>query len=201
MKLGWHEPEPARRGAAAVMISLLAAASATSASAVEHCVVCAGPDAVYRCQIDTVATGRREAGAQLVCITSLAKEGGHQTCSVRRAASELCQGPLKVVTLPEGGSDGEDAAPSVSAGGGPAAAATSAAAEQPTGPSKGAPQTVEALAAESARNSSATLKSAGETVADTAKAAGEQIGKAGSAVAGAAKKTWGCIASLFSDCK
>lgn len=194
-----HDRQSGRRVASTVVISALAAATATIAGAVEHCVVCAGPDAVYRCQIDAVATGRREAGAQLVCITTLAKEGGHQSCSVRRAASETCLGPLKVVSLPEVGADGEGAEPGASAGSGPAGA--SAAAQQPALEPKAAPQTVEALATETARNSGATIKSAGDTVAETAKAAGEQIGKAGSAISGAAKKTWGCIASLFSDCK
>lgn len=200
MNSRWHRG-PARRSAASVAISALAAVSPTSARAIEHCVVCAGPDAVYRCQVETVATGRREAGAQLLCITTLATEGGHQSCSVRRAASDLCQGPLKVVSLPEdGGADGAAAEPKVSTGSGPAVAPASAG-QPPVLEPKGAPQTVEALAAQTARDSGATVKSAGETVADTAKAAGEQIGKAGSAVAGAAKKTWGCIASLFSDCK
>ncbi|MEW5965177.1 MAG: hypothetical protein AB1749_16655 [Pseudomonadota bacterium] len=192
--------EGMRRGAWSALILTGTAMLVLPAQALEHCVVCAGPDAVYRCQIDAVASGRREAGAQLVCITTLAKEGGHQSCSVRRAASEVCPGPLRIVALPEGEANGDGAGPAAPVvGSGPAPAATGA--QQPAADQKGAPQTVEALAKDAAQGSGAAIKSVGETVSGTAKAAGQQIEKAGGAIAGAAKKTWGCIASLFSDCK
>lgn len=189
-----------RRGASIGLLAAGAGALPTGASALEHCVVCAGPDAVYRCQIDTLATGRREAAAQLVCITTLAQEGGHQSCSVRRAATEVCPGPIKIVALPEGGASSEGAEPATpSAGSGPGPAA--ALPPQPVDEQKPPPQTVEALAKDAATSTGAGIKSAGETVTDAAKAAGQQFEKAGGAISGAAKKTWGCISSLFSDCK
>lgn len=186
------------RGAAFAVLAAVALPS--GASAIEHCVVCAGPDAVYRCRIDTVATGRREAAAQLVCITTLAQDGGHQSCSVRRAASEVCPGPLRLVALPDGGAGGDVAEPA-SQGAGSGAAPATTMAPRPVEEQKGSAQTVEALAKDAAQGSGAAVKSAGEAVSDTTKAAGQQIEKLGGAISGAAKKTWGCIASLFSDCK
>jgi hypothetical protein len=78
---------------------------------------------------------------------------------------------------------------------------------KPAGP----PKTVEELAKQSLKSSKENLdaagsavgntaKSAGQTVSNAAKKTGEQIGKVGSAVGSAAKTTWKCLSSLFSDC-
>lgn len=45
-----------------------------------------------------------------------------------------------------------------------------------------------------------TAEEAGNAVVEITKQTGEQIGNAGKAVGNAAKKTWDCVTSLFSDC-
>jgi len=62
------------------------------------------------------------------------------------------------------------------------------------------PKTVEELAKRAAKDSQESLEKAGEFVSDTAQSTGETIKDAGNAVGGAAKKTWDCVVSLFSDC-
>jgi hypothetical protein len=71
---------------------------------------------------------------------------------------------------------------------------------QPGPPADGPPRTLEELARKSVEQSTDQLQSAGKTVKDTAKTAGQQIEKAGDAVGGAVKKTWTCLASLFTNC-
>ena len=187
---------------ALVLTALVAGLASSGAAARELCVVCEGPDAVYRCEVEDVAPGRQESGAQLLCITTLARDGGHASCSVRRVAAASCEGEPRTIALPAGppvmaapasGAD-ERSAPLT----GPASDLPPMAEEQAK---PGVPDTVEALAKETVESSGAGLKKAGEAVTGSAKAAGEQIGKAGDAVAGAAKKTWGCLTSLFTDCK
>ncbi len=67
--------------------------------AAEYCVSCTGPDASYRCE---VGGNGADARAWLMCITELAKEGGHDSCSVDRKAASPCPGIHKVLAAPEG---------------------------------------------------------------------------------------------------
>jgi hypothetical protein len=93
----------------------------------------------------------------------------------------------------------------------PAKPPADAAAVERDGATTKGPRTVEELASETYEASKEGLKKAGESVSGaaqkageavtgTAKSAGEKIGEAGSAVGGAAKKTWNCLTSLFQDC-
>jgi hypothetical protein len=59
---------------------------------------------------------------------------------------------------------------------------------------------MEELAGKTVQSSKEGIKKAGESISGSAQKAGEQIGSAGSAVGNAAKKTWNCLTSLFSDC-
>jgi type IV secretory pathway VirB10-like protein len=193
-------------------------------SASEYCVVCAGPDATYKCQVDgPPGSNNSDPRQQLLCISELAKLGGHDSCSINRKAAdpnsgETCAGELKVLSAPA-------SAPQINP---PAATTTDApassshpipAAEAPRpldpanpdtpaepGPDK-VPQTMEELAGQTMKNSKENLKKAGDAIGGTgdaiaggAKKAGETIGEAGSSVGTAAKKTWNCLASLFNDC-
>lgn len=191
--------------AAVIACAALIGVQAT-AHARELCVVCAGPDVTYRCQIEGATPGRAETGDQVLCITTLAKDGGHASCSVRRAETGPCDGLPWVIARPiEAEPEPEMPAPTVAgtaeppiaaAPAEPAPATTDAAPEKPA-----APKTVEDLAQETAKTSGEGLKKAGDAVAGTAKAAGKKIEQAGDAVAGAAKKTWSCVTSLFTNCK
>src|SRR5690349_4877573 len=91
------------------MATLGAAALAQSSAASEYCVVCAGPDATYRCQVGGVAPTGRETDPrlQLLCISEIAKSGAHDSCSIDRKATsagagEACPGELRVIAAPTG---------------------------------------------------------------------------------------------------
>ena len=81
----------------AVVLLLLAAGSAVApAVAEEFCVVCSEPPAVYRCQPEAAGPGP---SYQLLCLQTLARDGGHASCAVRRGvAPTACDGatPLLV---------------------------------------------------------------------------------------------------------
>lgn len=176
----------------ALLFGLVAALPAVAA---EYCVTCANPAAMYACVVEGAAPDAPpDAREQLLCISALAKSADHESCSVPRSAPKPCPGILKIVALPEAGLP---ALPSPAAGSAPpspgADDATPAA-----GPA--APRTVEELAEETVRSSKQGLEDAGNAVKGTAKKAGESVGEAGSAVGKAAKKTWDCMISLFSDC-
>lgn len=157
----------------------------TAAVAAEYCVTCTEPAGMYACVVaGTPADAPPDAREQLVCISEIAKSGGHGSCSVPRSAPKPCPGVTKIVQAPP-------ALPSDAAGAPGGTAATSPAAEAPVAepPATPPPKTVEELAKKTVQSSKENLEKAGESV-----------GKAGSAVGEAAKKTWHCITSLFSDC-
>ena len=172
------------------------------AMAAEYCVTCASPEANYRCEIG----GKGSAGdprAWLLCITELAKQGGHESCSVDRKATAPCPGVLKVLAAPEG-----DAPPLPAIQTGvPEARPPDPKTQPPVQPQAGSepapkkvPQTMQELAGDTIQSSKDGMKKAGEAVTGTAKKAGEQVGKAGDAIGNAAKKTWDCLTSLFQSC-
>lgn len=194
------------------------------ASATEYCVVCAGPEATYKCQVDGTPGGNNsDPRQQLLCISELAKLGGHDSCSINRKAAdpnggETCAGELKVLSAPASApplnpqSATTTDAPAPSSHPIPAAETQRpldpAQPEAPAEPSPDkVPQTMEELAGQTVKNSKENLKKAGDAIGGTgeaiaggAKKAGESIGEAGSSVGTAAKKTWNCLASLFNDC-
>ncbi len=62
---------------------------ATGATAQEYCVTCTGPDASYRCLIGgDVPMAARASRGQFLCITEIAKAGGHASCSAARGAGD-----------------------------------------------------------------------------------------------------------------
>lgn len=73
---------------------------ASQAVAQEYCVVCAQPQATYRCVIGDA----RLAGGQPLqafCLSTLAKEGAHQGCRIKPGTVFDCDGPIKrVATAP-----------------------------------------------------------------------------------------------------
>lgn len=187
---------------------LMIAGISTGAPAIaaEYCVTCSGPDATYRCQIGSAGgETRADPRSQFLCISELARLGGHQSCSVNRVQEGDCDGPVKTVAAPGDLPEGVPviAAPPQSAEvpkdvaeQPPAANSNETTLPKPDAP----PRTVEEMAKQSAKSSGEALGKAGEAVKDGAEAAGEGVGKAGSAVGNAAKKTWNCVTSLFSDC-
>ena len=53
------------------------------AEAQEYCIACTEPAAVYRCVIDGARPGGGQS-LQMLCITSMAKDGNHATCGIKR---------------------------------------------------------------------------------------------------------------------
>lgn len=72
----------------------------------EFCVSCAGPPAQYRCTFSGDASVTPKGGLQLYCITTLAREGGHESCAVDRQTAGPCAGTHKMLALPAGAAPG-----------------------------------------------------------------------------------------------
>ena len=158
------------------------------------CVVCNGPDVVYRCQPEGVNLRSGDPRLGLLCITELARAGNHASCSVRRQQqAATCDGPLRTVTI----SDSPPIAPQP-----PQQQAIEG--TEDGGKRKGPPETVAELAKRTASSSKEQLQNATDLVGDAAKKTGSVVGdaaqKTGSAVGNAAKKSWRCFSLLFKDC-
>lgn len=184
-------------------------AGMTGAGGQDLCVSCNGPAQTYRCQVDGpagVAVGATDPRAQVLCITEIARQGGHETCSVDRSKSNACDGPIKVVTPPD---EGLAAVPMTPVTGGAAADRGPAAGEArretaavppppalappkaAAVPAEGEPRTVEEMVDKSGVSPKTGLQKAGQTIAKTANSAGEAVSgtakAAGEVVTGTAK--------------
>jgi hypothetical protein len=186
---------------AIAMATLAAAALAQSAAATEYCVVCAGPAATYRCQVEGAPAGGRETDPrmQLLCISQLAKTGQHDNCSINRKpadpdAGETCAGELRIIAAPTSPPPG--ATPAGNADGAPgmpqphpplgveaehqpdtAHADPAHEASPDEAHAQKVPQTMEELAGQTVKNSKENLQKAGDA-----------IGGTGNAIAGGAKQ-------------
>jgi hypothetical protein len=184
-----------------------ALAFAHPAGALEYCVTCEGPPAMYRCVIAGTpdGPGKNDSGS-LMCISEMAARGGHEKCAVSRGAPFPCPGLTASIKQPAG----MPASPSAAARPSQEPARVEAPVSPvPVGPDDPAadtpapakiPRTVEELAKQTVRSSKAGIDKAGEAIGGTAKKAGEQIGSAGSAIGNAASDTWTCISTFFSNC-
>jgi len=174
-------------GAALAVLTFL---QVGQAEAQEYCVSCSGPDALYRCIIEG-AQPRGGQSLQMLCVTAMARDGRHATCSVKRGTVFECDGAVKRVpwaainlpaqtAAPPPQPRAPEAAPNVEPGTGapPAAAPASAVSPGPEPP----PQTVLELAKRTNEKTAEQMKKAGDTVKD------------------ATKKTWDCVASFFTRC-
>ena len=179
------------------------AATAPGTFALEYCVTCEGPPAMYRCVVDGTADGPgNDPSASLHCISQMATHGKHQQCAVSRGAPFPCPGLTAMVEPPKGmppPATSADAPHPANLAPHDVTAEPEHAEPRKQEPSK-IPRTVEELAGQTVKSSQEGLKQAGEAIGGTAKKAGEQIGTAGSAIGNAATTTWNCITSLFSSC-
>jgi hypothetical protein len=154
--------------------TLVVLAGAIAASAQEYCVACAGPDTLYRCVIDGARPGAAPS-LQVLCVTALAKDGQHATCTVRRGVGVIdCNGAVKRVAVPVDG-----AAPFV---------AVPVPEPKPAMP-QGEPKTVAEMLQRAKDQNDRSWEKANAQI----KANNE---KAGSFF----KKSWDCVASLFAKC-
>jgi hypothetical protein len=158
------------------------------------CVQCSGPEATYRCAVKDSEQVNRIRGSsraiEFVCITELAKAGGHQSCRAGNNFSGPCIGEQRLIDL---AASGDGVVVGGTRAGGPAAGSVTQPGDIPkaAGPkSVGPPQTLEELAR-------ITVSKSKKQIAE----ADEKVQEAGSAVGKALKKSWACLSSLFTDCK
>jgi hypothetical protein len=175
------------------VLGVLAGLAAGRAEAQEYCVACSEPNALYRCVIDG-AQPRGGQSLQMLCVTAMAKAGGHATCSVKRGTVFECDGAVKRVPWaalnappPPDAAQPQPWAVQVAPKPEPAASSvhvpTPAPAPAAPAPAPDAPpQTVLELAKRANEKTAAQMKKAGETVKD------------------ATKKTWDCMLSFFTRC-
>jgi hypothetical protein len=184
------------------------------------CVKCTGPDANYACVVNSsAAAGTIDTVMKLYCITALAKAGPHASCAIDRSTKAPCQGERKELPVPAAidqalgelqKPEATTSAPDTSTIGSPGTSpanpssapnATNGGAQPPTEAAKDTPpKTVQEIVEK-------TTKSAGDGLSETQKSAGEAaksastaLEKAGTAVSDAAKNSWKCLSSFFSNC-
>ena len=173
--------------AAAMLLSPLVA------EAQEYCVTCKGPDASYRCVIggDATPTARSSRG-QFLCITELAKAGGHSSCSAARGQATPCPGQTRTVmfTLGDPGASPLEQ-PTITGATPPGQLAP---VETMPAPALAPPAPAPVQTTAPAEEKKPTA------VEDLANKTGKAVTDTGEAVGGAMKKTWDCVASLFGKC-
>jgi hypothetical protein len=152
---------------------------------------------------DSTNTAARSSRGQFLCITELAKAGGHASCSATRGQSTPCPGETRTVmfSLADPG-----AAPLATASPPPLVPVPSS--TTPLAPGEDLPPV--ALPPPQAQPAQPTppvetgsAPPAGEkpnAVEDLAKKTGKAVSDTGKAVGNAVKKSWDCVASLFGDC-
>ena len=215
---------PALKKPLATAIASCTAAIAVTTGALvagELCVSCTGPDASYRCTFKGNGSPSLVPGLQLTCISQIAKQGGHQSCTIERNRQKPCDSTAKIFAMPEAFAapaegdakpvlpDAEPVVPQKKAepvivppadhAADPSAAPEPEPAAGPTG-EETPPRTVKEIVDKSAANTKDSAEKAGAAVDGAAKSAGSALEKAGTAVSNAAKKTWNCLTSLFGDC-
>lgn len=86
-----------RTGLATALLVVIAAGKAAPG---EVCVVCAEPDAHYRCGFEG-DTGRAvDPRLSLACLSELSQSGRHGRCMIDRGSTAPCNGPLKTLPRP-----------------------------------------------------------------------------------------------------
>ncbi len=171
-------------------------------AAQEFCVSCSGPEANYRCLIGGEATAAaRSSRGQFLCITELAKAGGHASCSATRGQATPCPGETRTVMFSLAG-PGDIAVGAETQDFGPTGAGSTGAhgaSEAPLPP----PATDHASEAVPPPPSDENGAPAGEkknVVETIASKTGKAFSDTGKAVGKAMKKSWDCVASFFGSC-
>jgi hypothetical protein len=167
------------RGLAGVVLAVATVVVAGRAEAQEYCVACTEPTAVYRCVIE----GARPGGSQplqVLCVTTMAKEGRHATCAIKRGTVFECDGPVKRVPW------ASIEAPQQAKGADQAEAKPEADPNEP-------PKTIVEMAKRANEQNAQQMKKANDDVK-------EKVTSTGQAIGDATKKSWDCMISLFKNC-
>lgn len=174
------------------------------AAAQEYCVACTGPDATYRCVIEqAVPTGMT---LKMLCVGTLAREGGHDTCAIRGGTVFDCNGAIRRVDARAAASGLSRLPLGPSEGDAPQAPAKAVATPGSEGPPRSAPPPASELPAkpgsdQKARPASAAPEQTMEQVAkEMARSSGATVDKAAHAIGTAAGRTWRCVTTFFKSC-
>jgi hypothetical protein len=188
----------------AVAAAVVVLALTTGIKAQEFCVTCSGPSAAYRCLIggDTGNAAARSSRGQFLCITELAKAGGHASCSATRGQSTPCPGETRTVMFSLA-----DPATTPLATTSPPPLVPVPSSTTPLAPGQDLPPVALPPPAQPAQPTppveTGTAPPATEkpnAVEDLANKTGKAVSDTGKAVGNAVKKSWDCVASLFGDC-
>ena len=158
-------------------------------AAQEYCVACTEPAKQYRCVIDNAQPNARQS-LQLLCITTLARDGRHASCEVTRGTVFECKGPVARVS----GAEAATAPPAPVAAGPPPAVSPAATPTPPLSSPTGEPKTVVEAVKRANAATEAQLKKSAESLK-------QSTDQTGNAISEGAKKTWNCLMSLFTRCK
>lgn len=160
------------------LLGVLLISGIGQAAAQEYCVTCSEPGAVYRCIIDGARPGGNQP-LQLLCASTMAKQGRHGACKVTGGTVFDCVGEIKHLSwaalntaTPPGA--GQDATPA------------------PAGVQPG-PQEPPKTMVDLAKQTNAQIKKANEDMKEKAKSMGQAFGDA-------SKKSWDCMISFFTRC-
>ncbi len=183
------------------------------------CVKCTGPDASYACVVNTTATGTIDTVMKLYCITALAKAGPHASCAIDRSTTAPCQGVRKELPMPAAIDQAADEpqhpeaatpaldAPAVGSPGtptslpsAPPSSAGGGAQPSPEAAKDAPPKTVQEIVEKSTKSASDGISETQKSAGEAAKSASTALEKAGTAVGDAAKNSWKCLSSFFSNC-
>ncbi len=183
-----------------------------------HCVVCKGPDAIYRCRVQTPGLPSGRPALQYFCVTQVAKDKGHSSCSVQRTTDDNCAGEERIYVMqspPQSATPPPAIRPDsrTSPAKFPSMLPTTPkhAAEKPGAPAGGEPKTIDELARQSGKQIKKTgdavgravkksVKTAGRVLSKAAKSAEREAKKVGNTAGKAAKNSWRCVTSLFQNC-
>lgn len=196
----------AGRTSVAAVPTLLAAVAAAIGSAfaadARVCVRCNGPVAAYLCTVSAPDESADKAALKGFCAAELTRGGGHVGCGATAENEAECQGVPKALVF---GGQVEEMTPE--------APATGTTVDLPEDPATGSapatvtksarkkePGTLVEMTQDAVDASGKQLKNAGEVVSGAGEVVVDAAKKTGGTVKKAAKSTWNCITSLFSNC-
>jgi len=164
---------------------MLALSMPVGAQAQEYCVSCLEPPALYRCVVDGAQPGGTQP-LQMLCVTTMAREGGHASCSVSRRTVFECDGRVKHVSWTASDLSALQPRRDASAQNTPLV---------PEDPANGSapPKTLAEAAKQANEKTAEQFKKSGDTIKQ---ATNSVVGTIGTATS----KTWRCLMSLFTRC-
>jgi hypothetical protein len=196
-----------------VLAGVLAASPLPAYAADSFCVTCSAPQASYVCEVTLPVGVVPSQSPQLYCAYRLASEGGHASCSSRRAGETPCAGDYRQLAYQGPSLVGPSPDAQVPEAATDPATTNEGAADPAAGEEESAePKTVVELTEQIVEQAGNGLEAAGRTTKDMARVTDEAVEEAGATVAqttrstgskisSAAKTALNCLASWFKECE